>query len=305
MKTIKQTTSISALFLAIIVSLFNIQNALAANTITVTPSVARIDLQRDSAVTQIYYFNDSKETVTLGLSVKNFTALEDGFKVKFLNSSSDSLQYSLASWIHLGTNTLILSPGERNSVKIFIDKENLSPGGHYASIIAEIKQDNAPKTLGLTQAISSLLFVRGANGPYASSATINDFSLFTKNGSFPERSTMRFNNTGNVELVPYGEVTISNWRGKTVAHGIVNTESLITLPENIRSYSIPIEKRGTTIWPGYFTAKIQVHFDGHESSILQEKSFFSFGSFSVREIIYGFILLVLIIFIIRRLLHKR
>jgi hypothetical protein len=181
---IRMHTIIITLLLTVIVTFFYSPSTLAANTITVTPSIARIDLHQDPSVTQIYYFNDSKETITLGLSVKNFTALEDGFKVKFLNSSNDSLQYSLASWIHLETNTLILSPGERNSIKIFIDKDNLPPGGHYASIVAEIKQDNAPKTLGLTQAISSLLFVRGANGSYTSSATINDFRFLLREAHF-------------------------------------------------------------------------------------------------------------------------
>jgi hypothetical protein len=171
--------------------------------------------------------------------------------------------------------------------------------------VAEIKQDNAPKTLGLTQAISSLLFVRGANGSYTSSATINDFSLPTQRGSFPELATMRFNDTGNVELVPYGEVILSNWRGKMVAHGIVNTDSLITLPENIRNYSIPIKKQVNIIWPGYFTAKIQIHFDGQKNSITQEKKFFSLGSFSVQEVIYALAAIMLIAFILRRALHKR
>ncbi len=285
---------------------FIAQETNAAGNVSVTPSIIRLDLAQDSEIVDFIYHNSSDETITLRLSVKNFTSLEDGWKVQFTENSDESqLEYSLASWIRFEQDSLILNPGETRTVKVFIDKEQLSPGGHYASVIAEIQPDTTtPETLSLKYALSSLLFVRGATGSYHASGSIEKVTVNSNWYSFPDSVGMNFNNTGNVELIPYGEAVIINHSGVQLAKGIINENSFITLPESIRNYSIPIRKNEGFIWPGIYRLRISVHFD-EQVPIILERSFFTLGSFSAQQIIFATILCIFSIILLVRVYKKR
>ena len=270
--------------------------------ISVTPSILRIDLHQDPDTAEIIYTNRSKEAVSLHLQVKNFSALEDGWKVSFLpDNNSENFQYSLSSWIKFDNDTVLLAPQESKTVKIFIDKQNLPPGAHYASIQATIQQDNTPGTLGLKGILSSLLFIRGSTGQEIVSGTIQKLVLSTTHFSFPTNATFAFNNTGNVESAPYGELRVTTSSGKLVAKGVINTDSLITLPESVRSYAFPIQQLQSFVSPGIYRATLAIHLDKSDQQITASKTFFSLGSFSVREVLYAVALLVLLTLIIIRL----
>ena len=273
--------------------------------ISVTPSIARIDLHQDPDTAEIIYTNRSKEAMSLHLQVKNFSALEDGWKVSFLpDNNSENFQYSLSSWIKFDNDTVLLAPQESKTVKIFIDKQNLPPGAHYASIQATIQQDNAPGTLGLKGILSSLLFIRGSTGQEIVSGTIQKLILPTTHFSFPTNATFALNNTGNVESAPYGELRVTTSSGKLVAKGVINTDSLITLPESVRSYTFPIQQLQSFISPGIYHATLVIHLDKSDQQITASKTFFSLGSFSMQEVLYAIILLALLTLIIIQLLRR-
>ncbi len=274
--------------------------------ISVTPSILRIDLHEDSDTAEVIYTNSSKEAVSLHLQVKNFSALEDGWKVSFLpDNNSQNFQYSLSSWIKFENDTVLLAPHESKTVKIFIDKQNLPPGAHYASIQAVIQQDNTQGTLGLKGILSSLLFIRGATGQEIVSGTIQKLVLPTAHFSFPTNATFALNNTGNVESAPYGELRIATSSGKLVAKGVINTDSLITLPESVRSYTFPIQQLQHFIPPGVYHATLSIHLDKSDQQITASKTFFSLGGLSIQEALYATILSILLIFILIRLRRRR
>ncbi|MCE9643620.1 MAG: hypothetical protein K8Q97_04915 [Candidatus Andersenbacteria bacterium] len=274
--------------------------------ISVTPSILRIDLHQNPDMAEVIYTNRSKEAVSLHIQVKNFSALEDGWKVSFLpDNNSENFQYSLSSWIKFDNDTVLLAPQESKTVKIFIDKQNLPPGAHYASIQATIQQDNAPGTLGLKGILSSLLFIRGSTGQEIVSGTIQKLVLPTTHFSFPTNATFALNNTGNVESAPYGELRITTSSGKLVAKGVINTDSLITLPESVRSYTFPIQQLQNFISPGVYHATLSIHLDKSDQQITASRTFFSLGNVSIQEAIYAIILIILFIFIIIRLRRRR
>lgn len=256
--------------------------------ISVTPSILRIDLAHDLDQQELIYTNKSTDSIALHLQVRNFTALEDGWKVQFLqNSDSSNFQYSLSSWIKFDNDTVLLAPNETKTVKIYIDKQNLPPGAHYASIQAVIEQTSKTGALGVQQALSSLLFVRGATGTQHPEGRIQSLVTNSAHFTFPSTAEFVFNNTGNVESAPYGELRITSRTNKLIGKGIVNTDSLLSLPESVRTYPIRIQQLQSFIFPGFYTATLSIHLDQDTSQITYTTSFFSLGSISIQEAIYG------------------
>ena len=87
------------------------------------------------------YANNTKSEINLVLSVQDFTELEDSYKIDFLTGKdSANYKYSLSSWISFENKNLDLAPGEKKSVKVFIDKNRITKGGHYASILPKSRR---------------------------------------------------------------------------------------------------------------------------------------------------------------------
>lgn len=280
------------------------------NTITVLPQLTQLDLSKDAPQTQIFYTNNASFTVELALSVQDVRELEDRSPVGILDpKEAANYKYSLSSWVYLDKQTLILSPGETKPIKVTVTKDKLSPGGHYGSILAEIKaSDQAKKAVKIKGVLASLLFVRASTGNEHEEAKIPFFGIENQGIHFPESFIFRFQNTGNVDLTPYGTVTVTDMSGKTVAKGIVNEGSLITLPEAIRKYAVPVKMQTDFILPGKYKATLTLHFGKSNTTISQNTTFITGGTLNLLNLILaamGIILVILIAaFIVKRKLRK-
>lgn len=252
----------------------------AAQTITVTPQISRIDLAADTNEAIIYYKNGTGSIIDLELSIKDITELEDRSPVILEPQDAKNYKYSLSSWVYLEKQSLTLNPGETRSVKVTINGEKLSPGGHYGTVLAEIKQKEGDKKVKLRGILASLLFVRASTGNEIEEAKINYFGLNQRLIQFPKKAIFRFQNTGNVDLIPYGLLEIKDPFGRIVAKGIVNEDSLITLPEAIRTYNIPVSYQTKFMPPGNYTATLSLHYGKSGKTITQKTAFLSEGSTS-------------------------
>ena len=275
------------ILLVLILLIVTIKPAFSAgkNTITVLPQLTQIDLNTDKPQAQIQYTNNTDNTMELSLSVENVTELEDRNPVGILDpKESRNYKYGLSSWVDLSTQTLVLSPKETKAITVTVNKEKLSPGGHYGSILAEIKELSDNKQIRISGVLASLLFVRASTGNEIEEAKLPFFGLENGSFSFPDDFTMRFQNTGNVDLTPYGLLQIKDFRGKTVAKGIVNEDSLITLPEAIRTYTIPVNILQNIIWPGKYTAYLSIHYGKSKNVLKAQTTFITKGNISVLTI---------------------
>lgn len=286
-----------------------IQAANPKNTITVLPQLTQVDLSHDGPETTIYYTNNASYPVELALSVQDVRELEDRNPVGILDpKEAANYKYSLSSWVYLDKQTVVLNPGETKPVKVTITKEKLSPGGHYGSVLAEIKAaDTTKKTVKIKGVLASLLFVRASTGSEIEEAKIAFFGPSEQSISAPESFIFRFQNTGNVDLTPYGLVEVKDMRGRLVSKGIVNEDSLITLPEAIRKYSVA-SKHSNLILPGKYTATLSLHYGKSNKTITASSSFVTLGdSEAVKWIGVIAILIILIVtgnVILRRRLKK-
>lgn len=278
----------------------------AGGTITVMPQLTQIDLNTDSPTAKIQYTNNTGTTIELALSVENVTELEDRNPVGILDpKDSQNYKYSLSSWVDLSTQTLILNPGESKEITVNVNKEKLSPGGHYGSILAEIEELSDNKKIKVTGVLASLLFVRASTGNEIEEAKLPFFGLSEGSISFPDAFIMRFQNTGNVDLTPYGLLEIKDLKGKTVAKGIVNEDSLITLPEAIRTYTIPVNLLQKIILPGKYTALLSIHYGKSHKTIASHMSFWTLGTFSLSDFAAFFVVFAGAFLIVKKLIRMR
>lgn len=261
--------------------------------ITVFPSIAHIDLATDQPEYDLTYINNTKYDINLTLSVQDFSELEDSYKFNFLSpKDASNYKYSLSSWITFENKNLELSPGEKKSIKVFIDKERITKGGHYASILAEISSQSTSKQVNVKAILSSLLFVRASTGLEVESGKISSFRASRDWLDFPQSFILRFENSGNVHVIPYGLLTVNDFFGNQITKGVLNENSLDALPESIRRYDINVASDSNIKWPGFYKAKLFVHFGKTNQKLEKEIVFFSQGSFNF--VLIGFALVVIL-----------
>lgn len=270
--------------------------------ITVLPSIAHIDLGTDSSEYELTYENNTNTEINLLLSVQDFTELEDSYKISFLEGKdAANYKYSLSSWISFENKTIQLSPNEKKSVKVFIDKNRITKGGHYASILAEILQPEIKNQVNVKAILSSLLFVRASTGKEIETGKINSFRALRDGIDYPDSYVLRFENNGNVHVIPYGLIQVFDPLGNLVAKGILNEGSLDALPESIRRYDTKITTYQKVLLPGIYTAKINMHFGKTNQKLATTVKFFSQGMFDFVKIGLGLIvILILIIYLKKR-----
>ena len=286
-----------ALFLLFAFYFLPTTNAQTEEGISVTPSIMHLDLSQDPPQYSLTYQNNTRNQITLNFSAKDFSQLEDNYRLNFLNEKeSENYRYSLSSWISFESKSISLGPGESKSVQIFIDKNRITKGGHYASILAEIVQPESKGKINLKAVLSSLLFVRASTGAEIEEGKINVFSPERNGVEYPKKYLLRFQNSGNVHTIPYGYVDVYDPLGNLAAKGILNENSLDALPESIRNYSIDVKTYQTVLIPGYYTAKLYLHFGKTNQKLDKEIKFFSQGG--VNFINLGLIILGTIIVLI-------
>lgn len=274
--------------------------------VMVSPSIIHIDLANEPAEYELTYLNNTSTEITLNLSVQDFSELEDSYKLDFLSpKDSNNFKYSLASWISFENPQLQLSPGEKKSVKVFIDKARITKGGHYASILAQIGGDQATKAINIKGVLASLLFVRASTGQEVENGRISDFAPLRDGIDYPSTYMLRFENNGNVYVTPYGLIQVYDPLGNLVAKGSFNQNSLDALPESIRRYDTNVTNFQPLLLPGFYTAKIQLHYGKTNKTLIATTRFFSQGMFDFVKIGFTLIAILFVSLYLRKRLNQK
>lgn len=303
---------LNKILLVILLSLvFSLMSAPVAQAqtpkgITVYPSIIHIDLATDPPEYELTYVNNTGGEINLKLSVEDFTELEDSYRINFLTGKdAANYKYSLSSWISFENNNLFLGSGEKKSVKIFIDKDRITKGGHYASILAEIAQPENKKQVTVKVVLSSLLFVRASTGKEIEGGKISDFTALRDGIEYPSGYQVGFQNDGNVHVIPYGQIQVFDPLGNLVARGPFNTDSLDAMPESIREYETTVTTYQKILLPGVYTAKVELKFGKSAQKLSASVKFFSQGAFDFVKIGIGIVLILLVSLYLRRKLKTK
>ncbi len=271
------------------------------NSFTLSPYFQNIDVAAsdENVPFSVNVTNTTDAPAVFRLSVLDFGTLDESGGVAFLGSSSN-LKYGLASWVSLPNDTLVLKPGETQSVKGTIkNQESLSPGGHYGALFFRI-EDNTDQVavnkdnVAFNPSFASLFFVRKIGGE-TYGLKLSNFD-FTHNILFvPKALKLRFQNTGNTHIAPRGIVTIADPLGRPIEKGIINNASALILPETFRIYPVSFLSLARTFIPGRYTLAINYRYDGKDDLDTEQFKFFFLPPFFIAFVL-GLALLFFVYF---------
>jgi hypothetical protein len=275
-------------FIFFIYSSLTFADSIVNKGFTVSPPFQEVVIDRDQtkASFSVEITNNGLLSQTLSLSIVDFGTLDESGGVAFLGTKPNDWQkkYGLASWVSLEKDIVIIAAKSSEKINVTIDnKDSLSPGGHYAGLMATLindTQSGEKKTVGINQVFASLIFAKKIGGEkydlFLNRADLNNFYTL----KIPDEVKLRFQNRGNVHVVPRGTITIMDPFKRIVASGVINPESAIIIPESFRIYPVVVRAISPAFVPGRYTMTAQYRYDGKEDFSKGQYSLYFFGLFS-------------------------
>lgn len=299
-------------------------NAVLAATTSKTPNNAFgealeiappvVTLTADSGqtiTTQIQIRSASGARLLVTSAVNDFTAAgEDGTPKVLLDSDeTESNPYSLKTWV-APLQDMILEPKQIKALTVTIHvPARTAPGGYYGVIRFTATPPELKDTgVSLSASLGSLIFLR-INGQAKEGLELQDFtvsggghtgSLFE---SAPLEFAQRLKNTGNTNLQPAGQVSITDMFGQKIANVNVNLPPRYILPQTTRKFTEPLDSAviGDKFLFGQYTATLKLTYGDNKQEVAGTITFWV-----IPYRLIGFIVLGLIVafFVIRALLRR-
>lgn len=233
--------------------------------------------------------NKSFSTVNIKVRIEDFTATGQEGQVALLEKNNESLK----SWSLLSTENFSLKPNEVREVIALINVPDTVAGGQYGSFVFSIvNSENTPGSAAISQEIASLFLIR-VRGEERESLILSDFiiSKFFEFGPVPMQ--LKFKNSGNVHIKPFGLINVRNIFGKTVGDVVIKGETNI-LPGATRVVRVSLDKKFLF---GFYTAEALLNYGVKNESLSSVSTFFVFP---VRVVV-----LVLVIILVLYKARKR
>lgn len=229
--------------------------------LSISPAIEQFNLapSQKQLSYKINIDNNQPYPVRVLISSLDFKSLNDSGGLAFIGSSGSQLEhrYGLANWLSLPGH-VDLPAGGGKTVKVTIDnRQDLSPGGHYAAILFKLAGSPGPGTnkVLIDQVISSLLFVSKSGNGERYAVSLSKVSFNAGWFGWPSEAKLYFANSGNVQTAPRGTLLL---RG---SQQIINQDSNLVLPGSQRVYTTPLEA-SKPFWPWVYHAQIAFRADG-------------------------------------------
>lgn len=217
---------------------------------------------------------DPGETVTRELTVTNRTGETNTFSIEqedftAASGTTDTVELlgdqrgpaSLVDLLNPELTEFTLEQGEEIAFQVEVTApEDAEPGGRYGAVIISNAPDEGESgTARVTTRLASLFLVR-IEGDVEESGQLTDFRMAGPSSVFldssgPEQFEILFENTGNVHLTPYGQITVQNMFGQTVK--TLPIDAYFALPDSTRYRAIDNSDDGFRI--GRYTANLQLN----------------------------------------------
>lgn len=210
---------------------------------TVTPPLFRTSVEPGRVWRSTFKISNNNEyDLDVFLTVLRFEATGEEGRAILKPVLDTDIDNTLAGWIELPETNIAIPREESMDVEFALNvPDDAAPGGHYAAIVVGTTPPNTSAEGGVLQVssnISTLLFVR-VPGDVNEDGRIRDF--FTAESLYDTTEalfTLRFENLGNVHILPQGDITLYNMWGKVRGVIPVNqgTDFGSVLPDSIRRY---------------------------------------------------------------------
>lgn len=194
----------------------------AASALTYSPPTFDFSANPgDSLTDMVQLRNETQDALKIVASAYNFTGVpgdETEGKPDFYPADEVRDGRGLASWITFLDEGKTLLPGERANVRFRIDvPADADPGSHFGAIILTTTVPEQQAGVGVVGNSAALILLK-VNGDALEDLKLTSFAAIPSvAASLPVTFEARLMNDGTVHERPYGEVTIKNLFGRTVA----------------------------------------------------------------------------------------
>ncbi len=258
---------------------------LLAQSNTVSLSVTPTLFEMSAAPLQVWQsnvkvINNNPYSLTVYLDAVNFAPQGEGGQGKFLPVfETMSEGTTLAEWLEITNEPVVLAPGESQSVPFTVRvPEDASPGGHFAAILVGTRPPDNDEALQIktSQIVTSLFFLRVA-GDVVEDGMIREFRSSKNFYTTPQANfEVRFENKGNVHIQPQGEIKIKNMWGKERGVIPINHKTHFgnVLPASIRKFEFSWKGELSPSDIGRYSAELALAYGTDQRKFVTSKTYF-------------------------------
>jgi hypothetical protein len=281
------------------------------NALKVSP--VRLDVKLDPGVTHyisLIIENISDVPGRLKVSVNDFVASgdESGRPNIILDDNEYAPSHSLKRLLS-PVPAFTIGARQKKEVKLPITVPKDAPGGgYYAAVRFSPADISSDETLSLSASVGTLVLLV-VNGDIKEELAVESFDARKKGkpGTFfmdakGIQATVRFKNSGNVQIEPFGKVTLKRF-GKVLGAYEINNEELRgnVLPDSIRRFSVDLEKLGSF---GKYTLEGNFGYGSSGQLLVAKTTFYVIPLFFILLGVAILLLLVFLIFVLPRMIRS-
>lgn len=277
----------------------------ATNGIGVTPGLQEIEMSQDQPEVsfEVVVSNSTESRVDFRLNTIDFGALDESGGVAFLGKTGqETYAYSLSQWMQVATPEISLEPGATQSVTVTIKNDaSLSPGGHYGAVLVTTRDTGQVQhdSVAMLPGASTLVLLKKSGGE-SYDLKIDQIKANKPFLGLPQSAQLRFQNAGNIHVVPRGTVQLTGPFNSKLANGTINETSAFVLPDTYRQMEVPLRYTSQPWLPGRYTMKIEWRYDGTDQMQTQEIHYWYVGKIGWAVIIIVSLSFVLYLYILYR-----
>lgn len=281
------------LLFSVFLNLTSAQNTISSQSLEVSPPSQELQADPGQTITaKAKVRNKSADSISIKVRIEDFTATGEEGQVALIEKGPQSL----TSWAIVEPATFPLKPGETKEVisKISVPKE--AAGGHYGSFVFSVGGGQAaPGTAAVSQELASLFLIR-ISGPVSEKLLISEFKAPTFLEFGPVPFTIKFTNSGNVHVKPFGLINITDIFGRVVKDVVVRGETNI-FPGASRIVTVNYDEK---LLLGPYKAQAVLNFGSKNESLTATTTFFVFPV----RIAAALLLVLFVLYVSRKRLGK-
>lgn len=286
----------------------------AANVLKVSPVRSDIEVQPGSRkVVQVTVTNLSNAPITLKPIENDFVSGDErGTPALILDADKFAPTHSLKRFMTPLTDvTIPANKGKTIDVVITVPA-GTQAGGYFGAIRFAPTAPDGGGQVNLSGSVASLMLLT-VPGDTVETLNLTEFKVIQdgKSGAYFQtpndlNATVRFQNTGNVQIGPFGKLSVK--QGNTVVYETdFNTKDQrdMILPDSARRWDIPLKKIGSF---GNYTVSAVFTYGKKNQTIEVSQSFWvvpQFVIFATIGAVLGLIALIVIIWLFLRNYKRR
>jgi hypothetical protein len=232
------------LFLSTFFFTFSTASAQSALSLSISPTLFDMSANPTQEWTSmIRIINPNPYEITVFANPVNFAPQGEGGQGKFLPVINEETKgQTIAEWIDVTREAIVIKAEQVTELPFIIKvPEDAPPGGHFAALLIGTRppDDDDKIQVKTSQIVTSLVFLK-VTGDIIESGSIRSFRTTERLLNKPEATfELRFENKGNVHILPRGEIKILNMWGQLRGILPINRAAMFgnVLPDSIRQYT--------------------------------------------------------------------